>query len=185
MDYIPELDWDGRNGSFVFGFGPMHQIGLEFCFIIRDARAIQRFERVFTFSLSFSFFSLWFPLCFFSASCSLSCLHGRSGRVSLPSALVFVCSLLCSSPSKRWDHRTVFRSDQIRQSINQPRKKNSNNPCFPLQLLLFSNVKCLIPLIHLHTSDLTQHHSNSCRNMENIFPLLACILIDWPQTIQR
>jgi hypothetical protein len=139
--------------------------------------------------LPFLFPSLFFLfgfLCAFSlhlARCH-ACMDAQVGSAFQVPSFSYVRSYVHHRPK---DGITGPFFDQIRsdnQSINQG-KKNSNNPCFPLQLLLFSNVKCLIPLIHLHTSDLTQHHSNSCRNMENIFPLLACILIDWPQTIQR
>ena len=101
-------------------------IGLEFLFIIRDARAVQRLERVFTFSFSSStsLFFLFGFLCSFSASCSLSCLHERSGRVSLPSALSFRMFAPMFFIVQR-DGITGPVLDQIRsdQSTNQSKEK--------------------------------------------------------------
>lgn len=120
MDYIPGrkdhtgvllLDWD------------WHRIGV--FFIIRDARAVQRLERVFTFSFpSTTLFFLFGFLCSFSASCSLSCLHGRSGRVSLPSALSFRMFAPMFFIVQR-DGITGPVFDQIRsdQSTNQSKEK--------------------------------------------------------------
>ena len=125
MDYIPGrkdhtgvllLDWD------------WHRIGV--FFIIRDARAVQRLERVFTFS--FPSTSLFFSLVSSVLSLHLArchaCMDAQVGSAfQVPSH--FVCSLLCSSSSKGTGSQDRFsiRSDQVNPPINQRKNKSKQH----------------------------------------------------------
>jgi hypothetical protein len=113
-------------GVLLFRVWPLHRIGWSCFFIIRDARAIQRFERVFTFSLSFSFsFSLVsfvFFLCILLAVMLAWTL--RSGQPSKCPRFRMFAPMFITVQKMGSQDRFSIRSDQtINQSTKEKKTK--------------------------------------------------------------
>ena len=126
----PGLGSEGMRSS-VFWVGIVIGIGsvssfFFLLFIGRQLALFQRSERVFTFHSLFLFTSFYFLLFSFSASCSLSGLHGRSGRVSLPSAPQFRMFAPMSLLSVVKGDETIGITGTVLRSIRSDQSKQSN-----------------------------------------------------------